>query len=361
MKKRILFIVPLPPPIHGASLRNQSLINSALLNSVFNIDIIPIQFIKDNQEMGKFSLLKIYKAFRLFFSVVKSVLKHKPNLVYLNMATFGFALYRDSIIVLLTKFLNKPIAIHLRTQKIKEQAENSRFKNWMFKFTFKNTSIICLSNNLSNDVRTVYHEKIHIVNNGIELFDTKNINIEERTNNKVRFLFLSNLLKTKGVFDLIEATAQLSKITQDFEVWIVGKNADLTIHDVCDHIAKHHLEGTVKVFEAVYNDEKIKKYLETDVFILPTHFEAFPGVILEAMQMGLPIISTQEGAIPEIVDHMKNGIIISKKNTIQLANAMNYFINNKSEIETFGERAKVKFYDNYVKQKFERKMEETYN
>ena len=359
MKKSILFIGPLPPPVHGASLRNKSLINSRLLNSTFEFIIIPIQFIEDNQEMGKFSFLKIYKALKLYYNVVKAIIKDKPDLVYLNMATFGFALYRDTLTILLIKILKKPLVIHLRTQKIKEQAEKSDFKNRMFKFVFKNTSIICLSDNLSNDVCTVYNGKVHIVNNGIALFNTKHIYVKKRTNNNVRFLFLSNLLKTKGVYDLIEASAQLNKITQNFEVWIVGKDAELTINDVQYRIKQYKLESKIKVLEAAYNDEKIKMYLETDVFVLPTHFEAFPGVVLEAMQLGLPVISTNEGAIPEIVDHLQTGLIVTKQNIGQLCDAMHYFIRNRNELDVFGKNAKEKFHTYYTMEHFESNMKST--
>ena len=72
-----------------------------------------------------------------------------------------------------------------------------------------------------------------------------------------------------------------------------------------------------------------KYYNISDVVILPSHSEAFPNVILEAMAVGKPIIATFVGGIPEIISHRENGYLVEPKNPQELARGIKEIINNK--------------------------------
>jgi len=63
--KKILCIVQLPPPIHGASVMNSLVINSEVIKKHFSIDVIDLKFAKSLKDLRKFSLLKLLKAYSL--------------------------------------------------------------------------------------------------------------------------------------------------------------------------------------------------------------------------------------------------------------------------------------------------------
>jgi glycosyltransferase involved in cell wall biosynthesis len=85
----------------------------------------------------------------------------------------------------------------------------------------------------------------------------------------------------------------------------VGKWADITERDFCAAIEKKNLSNCVFAHGAKYGNEKTYFFEQADIFVFPSHDECFPLVLLEAMQSGLPIISTNEGGIPDIVDNEK--------------------------------------------------------
>ena len=355
---RVLFIVPLPPPIHGASLRNASLVNSEEIQSQFEIRVIAMRFISDNSEMGKFSLSKIWKALVLYLNMCKEILSFKPDLVYFNSATFGFALYRDLVVIFLAKLFRSNLIIHLRTQGVERQTKESTWKKFLFSRAFRKTTLICLSENLAKDVSSVYENDPIVVNNGIE-----GVGFPDRlySSKKIQFLFLSNFLKTKGIFELVDAAEQLKNEAFDFRLVIAGKDADLSYQDINEYVISKNLEGLVTVLGPVYGKEKEILFKESDVFVFPTTFEAFPGVVLEAMQFGLPVISTIEGAIPEIIVDGTTGLLIKKKELGELIAVMKFFILNPEEVEKYGKSGMKRFQEKYTLDRFVERMITVFN
>ena len=138
---RLLFIVQLPPPLHGASLINSYILNSNLIRSNFNIETVNLHFAESIQELGKFSIKKVFRTFIYCFEIVKKVIKHKPDLVYFNLTPKGFAFYRDAFYVFILKLLRRKIVFHLQSKGIKENIRQSNIKKQLYKLVFKNTDI----------------------------------------------------------------------------------------------------------------------------------------------------------------------------------------------------------------------------
>jgi len=354
---KILMILPLPPPIHGASLINDSILKSNVLKKNFQIRVIPMHFIKDNSEMGTFSAMKLLRSIKLYFKLVLQLIRFRPSLVYFNMATYGFALYRDIIVIIISKLFHNEIAIHLRTQRISDQVKSSKFKKYLFKSTFKNTSLILLSQYLIADVINVYDRKPFIVNDGIGYLNNKQAPQKQPS---VTFLFLSNFLKTKGIFDLLNAAISLKEKSFKFQLIVAGKDAEITSQQIKKFIDINLLGDVVELRGPLYDSDKIRLYKEVNVFVLPTTFDAFPGVILEAMQFSLPVISTIEGSIPEIIVNNSTGVLINKGNNEELVKAMEYFIENPDQIELYGRRGKKRFNEKYTLAQFESSLNDVF-
>jgi len=92
------------------------------------------------------------------------------------------------------------------------------------------------------------------------------------------------------------------------------------------------LEDKVTCFESPSNDELVKLYQASDLFVLPSivdsmgETEGLGLVILEAMESGLPIIATSVGGITDIVKNEVNGILINQKNPHEIASAIDRII-----------------------------------
>ena len=113
-RPKILFLVPLPPPFHGASIQSQMIVDSPFLNRKFNIKVIPLRFTRTIAEIGRFSLLKIAKMTLLAGYLFFKILIFRPQLVYYVITHRGYSFYRDCFFVFIIKLFRKQIVFHHR-------------------------------------------------------------------------------------------------------------------------------------------------------------------------------------------------------------------------------------------------------
>lgn len=341
VKKKILCILQLPPPLHGASMMNSYVANSKLINCKFKLEIIDLQFSKSVQHLKKFSLRKVFTALGYSVTIIKKMVKFKPDLVYFNFAVCGFAFYRDAFYISLFKLFKSKIVLHLHTKGVKKSTENNNFKKNICTWVFKNTNVVCLSKKLASDIEDVFNSTPYIVPNGIPPQVMFNPNLTKESKKIPQILFLSNYIESKGILILIDALNLLKRQGYEFFANLVGAPADLSIEKLNQIINTKNLTSSVKVVGPLYNEDKTKEFQNADLFVFPTFYEAeaFPLVILEAFQFGLPVISTFEGGIPEMIIDNESGLLVERKNSQMLAEKIAILLSDeklRKEIATNG-------------------------
>ena len=359
-RKNILFIGQLPPPLHGASVMNSHVLNSDLLKSSFDFSVVNLNFGTSIHELGKFSFRKLFKAIQFGFDIVRAIIAHKPDLVYYNLTPFGFALYRDAFYVFLVKLFKKKIVFHLHTKGIRDSSRKSGLKKILFRRVFRNTHIICLSKLLTYDIEEVYDMTPFIVPNGIKIQQNNNIQ-KKATDSVPNILYLSHYFRSKGVLVLIEALAILKNQGYQFKARFVGTPGDLTINFLQEEIANRKLTESITISGPLYENEKFLEFQKADIFVFPTYNDVFGLVNLEAMQYRLPVISTFEGSIPEVVVDNETGFLVEPRNPGMLAEKIAILLKDNELREKMGIKGYDKFINNYTLQHFEERMNVVFN
>ena len=347
LKSKILFLVQLPPPVHGSSLVNKIIVNNEKVKLRYNIDILEIQLAKNMEDLGNFSFMKIVNAFIIFFKLLKSMIFKKYELIYLTLSPVGFAFYKDAILILILKVFNKKIVLHLHGKGIKEQL-NSKIKKKIYALVFKNCEVIHLAISLYEDIKEVYPKTPYYLNNGIPSTLIKN---SKKTEKVITFLFLSNLMKEKGVNVFLNSIKSLQGVKEKFEVYIIGPSSDISIEEVRSYLVKNNI-ANVEVLGPIYGEDKYLYLNKSDVFVLPTFNDCFPLTILEAFQAGLAVISTNIGAIPDMVKNNVNGFIVPQNDSDSLAEKMKYLIENEAVLNKMKMKNNLEFSENYTEDIF---------
>jgi starch synthase len=128
-------------------------------------------------------------------------------------------------------------------------------------------------------------------------------------------LFVGHFGLRKGIFYVIRAMRKVRDEFTDAHLLCVGGTpAWLGRNDyrkiLQDEISRNGVEDCVTLLDAVKNTELVEFYRHSEIFVLPTYYEAFPKVVVEAMGCGLPVVATRTGGIPELVDDGRTGFLM---------------------------------------------------
>lgn len=356
VKNRIFFCLHLPPPIHGAAVIGDYIKSSDLINQSFDCTYINLSTSQSVREIGKSSISKWIRYFNILARVIYQVLIKRPDLVYITLNSHGMGLIKDAGIVMICRFIGLPHVFHFHNKGVKKFSE-TRAGKLLYPFVFKKAQVILLSPLLYSDFQDfVSFSKVQFCSNGIPEMGFSPKSKWKSNEQSVRLLFLSNLVKNKGIYDLLEACRLLSEFGVIYNLTLAGGEGDLSLEELNEVISHYGLESSIKYIGKVHGGLKKLILEEADIFVLPTHEDCFPLVLLEALQASLPIVTTYEGAIPEIVEQDVNGLIVPAKNPELLAKAIFKLCKNPDMRSEFGIAGRLKFDQKYTLEKFENRF-----
>ena len=224
-KRKVLFIVPLPPPVHGSSMVSQSIKKSKLLNEAFDMDFVNLSTSRKVEEIDKRSwTLYARKAVRFVSAYAKTfwlLATRQYDLCYLAITCHGVGFLKDAPFVLLCKLFGRKVVIHQHNKGMAKEVDKPLYR-WLLPMVYRNTRVILLSWHLYPDIeKVVKRDQVMICPNGIP--DTNcNEPSAVRHNDVPHILFLSNLIISKGVLVLLDALKILKERGCQFVCNFVG-------------------------------------------------------------------------------------------------------------------------------------------
>jgi glycosyltransferase involved in cell wall biosynthesis len=164
---------------------------------------------------------------------------------------------------------------------------------------------------------------------------------------KPKIISVGHCIPRKGLIYLIEAFAKIEK--RGFTLHIIGKtDKDKTYYQmVKNRIEELGLSQSVFLHHRLDQEELNHLYSSAELFVLPSLKEGFGIVLLEAMYYGLPIITTNICAMPELVKDGENGLLVPAADSQALAEAMSKLIENSDLRKQMGERGRIQVTNSY--------------
>lgn len=355
MKYRILFVLHLPPPVHGAAMVGKYIQESKVINEDFQCRYINLALARDLEDIGHGGLSKLLKFLKLLVQIRKEVKDFRPDLVYVTPNACGGAFYKDLVVVQMLKLMGCRVVAHYHNKGVSTR-QNRFFDDLLYKSFFKNLKVILLSEALYADVeKYVRKSDVYICPNGIpEICLVEPA--AERHNVLPKLLFLSNLLISKGVLVLLDALVILKDKGYQFVCdFVGGETSEMSAESFHIEVKKRHLKTYVTYNGKKYGDDKEAFLKQADVFVFPTfyHNEAFSLVVLEAMQHKIPVITTREGGLPDMVKDRVNGYICDRQNPESLAYYTMLLLDDEKLRWRMGEEGYKRYKSHYTLAAFE--------
>jgi len=353
-KPRVLLVLHLPPPVHGPSQAGAFLRESALLNDTFRTRYVNLSGSAKLEEVGHFSVRKILRVFRLFGEVRRVIRAWKPDLVYLTPSATLPGVLKDAVLAWMVRRMGVRVLLHLHNKGVASSQDSVLF-NALYLMLFRDSHVILLSGLLYPDVsRYVPETCVSYLPNGVDVPSVP------RTAGPVpRLLFLSNILRSKGVSVLVDACEVLRGRGIVFHCSMVGAlSADYPGESLAEEIRSKGVDDCIDYLGPRYGDSKWEAFAQADVFVHPTLSDCFPLAVLEAMGTGLPVVTTDEGALPEIIRDGVEGLVCPKGDARVLADALERLVWDTDLRARMGENARARYLACYTQGRFEQRFVE---
>lgn len=349
-KPKILLLGKLPPPYMGPAVATQILLNSGLRER-YEILHVDTNVHASLDTIGTWSFGKVWKNLSIYARFLEVLRKERPDLVLIpiSQATLGF--FKDSAFILSSRLFGRKTLIQLRGSNIQNWLAGASVPVRSYTEAVLRTvqGAIVLGTNLRHLFADYFAEEcIFVVPNGANY----HIPCREARNGQVTVLYLANLQPTKGITDVVRSVKLIKERgVNGFVLDVVGAWRDSETKETCLHLVEEHALP-VTFHGPAYNADKFEFMAQADVFVFtPCDPEGHPWVLVEALASGLPVISTDRGAITESVRDGINGFIVEARNPQQIANRVQRLIEHP-ELRSRQARASRKHYEeNFTEEK----------
>ena len=241
--------------------------------------------------------------------------------------------------------------------------EDPSHKNPLLWKALKDADAIVACSNYEKEGMTnmgIHPSKIHLIPMGINLDEWEDSDGERFRRKhglvgKKLVLFVGTKGYNKGAIHVLEAVGKIGKSMEDVTLVSLGlptgewKKKKIVLHDT------HILDlGYVSV------EEKRDAFDACDLFAMPSRYDSFGIVYLEAWRCAKPVIGAKVGAIPEVIEEGKDGLLVEFGEVDQLASAILYLLNNPDLCREMGETGRKKVIDRFNWQKNIGKFEDVF-
>lgn len=375
-KPKILVVSPVPPPMSGPEIMTQHLLNSSL-NDGYDLVHFNISKNRDINAKAKFDFVNILFGLMQPFKLLWLMLRHKPDAVYTNMAQNLGGFLRYASFIWIVRLFGVPVVTRVMGDGFGHFYRNFKYKGLIRATLGCVSRVIVRADLLKEQFKGIVpDEKLKVVYSGIECedFERTDLKVDRSNNDFVRVLFVGYLTQAKGAFDLLKVIPDLVAAESRLEFRLMGAKVkternivyidgvtrpqDEVLEELMtDDVVKERTE----FLGVLSGDEKVREFVNADIYVLCSHSEAFPTSVLESMAAGLAVVATPVGVLPEAfddraiefydvgdLDGLKTAILkLSKNNELRKEMAEFNFSEARRNytIDAYGNRVKCLFDD----------------
>ncbi len=342
-RPKILIIGPTPPPYHGVAVSTKLILQAPAMQQ-FHLLHLDTADRRSIENIGKFDISNILIGLWHALTFLGMVIRHRPNLIYLPVSQGTAGFLRDAAFLLPAIWLGIATVIHLRGSEFPRfYGRSSPLLRALIRYTLGRVQhAIVLGQNLRGIFGDLIPpERISVVPNG-----TNDFWIETpKSPHKVRGLYLSNLRVRKGFLVTLEAVVSALHHFPNLEFTFAGPPESPQVQQKIEECLQDAtLTDRLHFLGTVSGPDKYHLLLSSDFMVFPPiEPEGHPRVILEGMVAGLPIITTNQGAIAESVLDEQTGFLVPPGDAAAILNKIELLLEQPVLRQQMGQAARQRF------------------
>jgi glycosyltransferase involved in cell wall biosynthesis len=318
----------------------QRFLQDEKLGTLFELTVLDISDRRDPKNIGNFDIVNAWLGVKHISQCFIALLLRRPGIVYLNLSQSPWGYLRDLGFMIPAALMRRKIVVHLRGSEFRSLYKTMpRVLRALTQAVFKRVSrVIVLGHSLKHIFAgLVADDRIVVIPNGIDCrqFDSSEAaGIPRRGAN---ILYLSSLRRRKGILKVLEALPNIVSRHPEVHMTFAGDWQDDKDRRQALALIEDNRLGKYVTFTGEINGlNKMQLYKQHDVFVFPPiEPEGLPWVVLEAMSAGLPVVTSDQGAIGEVVQDGKTGYLIDPEPT-QISDKVCYLLENRGEAKSMG-------------------------
>ena len=316
MKRRLIVIGPVPPPYHGVTISTSLVLGSERLDERFDVEHLDTSDHRPGRQIGTWDRQNIAIAVRSVAHLLWCM-RGERGVVYLPVSQSAPGFLRDSLFIHLAYALRWKVAVHLRGSEFHSfhRSSPAYFRRWI-EITLRRVSSMAV---MGDSLKRVFEglvppERLAVVPNGTPEPTTNGV-----TRDANLVLFLSNLWRRKGVEEALEAALLVVRDRPSARVLFVGEWESPELERSLKQRAASSFEN-VEFLGTQTGNEKDKLLASSSVLLFPPREpEGHPRVVLEALAAGVPVVTTDRGAIADTVVDGECGYVLDRPEPTELA------------------------------------------
>ncbi len=252
-----------------------------------------------------------------------SLLKHHHKVDYVIIDTFStYSFYFSFITSQLCRILRKKYIPFLHGGNLPYRLKKSPLLSKMiFDNSYKNVAP-------SNYLKTAFEERDFPTGYIPNILDIENYTFKKRERLSPKILWVRAFKHLYNPMMAIEVLLEVKKEFPNASLCMIGPEKDDSYNLVKTRIENENLESSVQLTGVMKPKDWHKKSEEFDIFINTTNFDNTPVSVMEAMALGLSIVSTNVGGLPFLIEDGKDGFLVEKNNPDSMAETIIKLIEN---------------------------------
>ncbi len=277
------------------------------------------------------------------------LLRTGAEIVHLNASLDAKSYWRDLVYSIVARLLGRRVVNQIHGGAMPQEFfRDNALLTWILRnFLVSSDRVTVLSSAELAAYRAFDARiRVHLVPNAIDPSGLADQARAYNTDRPLKLVYVGRLVRAKGLFEVIEAMAELKRAGREFRLCIAGEGQDQRALMTASQTAG--LGDCVRFLGNVFGADKKRLWLDSDVFVFPSYMEGLPYSLLEAMAAGCVPVTTPVAAIPDVMRDGEHGLFVRVRDVSTLALAISALDDDRPELLRMADAARRRALEHYT-------------